>query len=61
MKCLHLGIPPPFIGLIEMRSQYIRSYFPLFLSRGYLYHVTITYRLAAGTIEYNCQIIEEVY
>ena len=25
MKSLHLGIPPPFIGLIEMSSQYIRT------------------------------------
>jgi hypothetical protein len=24
MKSLHLGIPPPFIGLIEMSSQYIK-------------------------------------
>ena len=25
MKSLHLGILPPFIGLVEMSSQYIRT------------------------------------
>jgi len=25
MNSLHLGIPPPFIGLIEMSSQYIKT------------------------------------
>jgi hypothetical protein len=35
------------------------DYFPLSLFRGWLYHVIITYRLAAVTIEYKYEIIEE--
>ena len=54
-----------FFGIQNSDSDFqdseSESYFLLFLSRGYLYHVTITYRLAAGTIEYDWQIIEEVY
>ena len=46
-----------FLGIQNSDSDFQDSeseiYFPLFLSRGYLYHVTITYRLAAGTIEYD--------
>jgi hypothetical protein len=43
---------PSFSGIQNSDSDFqdseSGSYFPLFLSRGYLYHVTITYRLAAG-------------